>query len=140
MPSGQHRRPPSPLSGKAESEGDHRGAIVGLREVRECLESLNGLLTKAEGAQEASRSQSLALELCRSTTRRQALHQTTGTRMTVNRLNRHPRAKLHCLQGHPLQKRRTGLALWVALFATSKECADKDRSSDGVPAGTQLSV
>jgi hypothetical protein len=37
------------LSGKAESEGDHRGAIVGLREVRECLVSLNGLLTKAEG-------------------------------------------------------------------------------------------
>jgi len=37
------------LSGKAESEGDHRGAIVGLREVRECLQSLNGLLTKAEG-------------------------------------------------------------------------------------------
>ena len=36
------------LSGKAESEGDHRGAIVGLREVRECLVSLNGLLTKAE--------------------------------------------------------------------------------------------
>jgi len=36
------------LSGKAESEGDYRGAIVGLREVRECLVSLNGLLTKAE--------------------------------------------------------------------------------------------
>jgi hypothetical protein len=37
------------LSGKAESEGDHRGAIVGLRAVRECLESLNNLVTKAEG-------------------------------------------------------------------------------------------
>ena len=37
------------LSGKAESEGDHRGAIVGLREVRECLESLNGLVEKVEG-------------------------------------------------------------------------------------------
>ena len=37
------------LSGKAESEGDHRGAIVGLREVRECLQSLNSLITKAEG-------------------------------------------------------------------------------------------
>jgi hypothetical protein len=37
------------LSGKAESEGDHRGAIVGLREVRECLESLNRLVEKAEG-------------------------------------------------------------------------------------------
>jgi hypothetical protein len=37
------------LSGKAESEGDHRGAIVSLREVRECPVSLNGLLTKAEG-------------------------------------------------------------------------------------------
>jgi hypothetical protein len=37
------------LSGKAESEGDHRGAIVGLREVRECLESLNSLVEKAEG-------------------------------------------------------------------------------------------
>src|SRR5215469_13692974 len=33
----------------AEAEGDHRGAIVALREVRECLESLNGLLTTAEG-------------------------------------------------------------------------------------------
>jgi hypothetical protein len=37
------------LSGKAESEGDHRGAIVGLREVRECLQSLNNLVAKAEG-------------------------------------------------------------------------------------------
>jgi len=37
------------LSDKAESEGDHRGAIVGLRAVRECLESLNNLVTKAEG-------------------------------------------------------------------------------------------
>jgi len=61
-------------------------------------------------------------------------------KLAANRLSQQPRAKLHCLQGHPLQKRRTGLALWVALFATSKECADKDRSSDGVPAGTQLSV
>ena len=34
-----------------ESEGDYRGAIVAAaaREVRECLQSLNGLLTKAEG-------------------------------------------------------------------------------------------
>ena len=37
------------LLGKMEAEGDHRGSIVALREVRECLESLNGLLEKAEG-------------------------------------------------------------------------------------------
>jgi len=43
------------LSGKAESEGDHRGAIVGLREVRECLQSLNSLITKAEGGSDQIR-------------------------------------------------------------------------------------
>jgi hypothetical protein len=32
------------LLAKAEAEGDHRGAIVALREVRECLESLGELL------------------------------------------------------------------------------------------------
>src|SRR5215469_1209644 len=37
------------LLGKMESEGDYRCAIVVAREVRECLVSLNGLLTKAEG-------------------------------------------------------------------------------------------
>ena len=37
------------LLGKMEAEGDHRGSIVALREVRECLGSLNGLVTKAEG-------------------------------------------------------------------------------------------
>jgi hypothetical protein len=37
------------LLGKLESEGDYRGAIVAAREVRECLESLNGLVEKAEG-------------------------------------------------------------------------------------------
>ena len=37
------------LLGKMESEGDYRGAIVAAREVRECLQSLNGLLEKAEG-------------------------------------------------------------------------------------------
>ena len=38
------------LVGQAESEGDHRGAIVALREVRECLESLGDMLAKAETA------------------------------------------------------------------------------------------
>jgi len=37
------------LLGKLESEGDYRGAIVAAREARECLESLNGLVKKAEG-------------------------------------------------------------------------------------------
>jgi transposase len=32
----------------SESEGDHRGSIVALREVRECLESLGEMLAKAE--------------------------------------------------------------------------------------------
>ena len=35
------------LLAKTESEGDHRGAIVALREVRECLESLGAMLAKA---------------------------------------------------------------------------------------------
>jgi len=30
-----------------ESEGDHRGSIVALREVRECLESLGAMMEKA---------------------------------------------------------------------------------------------
>lgn len=34
---------------KMESEGDNRGAIVALREVRECLESIKELVLKAEG-------------------------------------------------------------------------------------------
>src|SRR5215469_15875657 len=37
------------LLSKMESEGDYRGAIVAAREARECLLSLNELLTKAEG-------------------------------------------------------------------------------------------
>jgi hypothetical protein len=35
------------LLAKTESEGDHRGAIVALREVRECLGALGELLEKA---------------------------------------------------------------------------------------------
>jgi len=35
------------LTNKAEQESDHRGAMVGLREVRGCLESLNALLVRA---------------------------------------------------------------------------------------------
>jgi hypothetical protein len=35
------------LLARTESEGDHRGAIVALREVRECLESLGEMLGKA---------------------------------------------------------------------------------------------
>ena len=40
------------LLGKMESEGDYRGAIVAAREVRECLQSQNALLAKAEGGSE----------------------------------------------------------------------------------------
>jgi hypothetical protein len=35
------------LLAKTESEGDHRGSIVALREVRECLGALGELLGKA---------------------------------------------------------------------------------------------
>jgi hypothetical protein len=35
------------LLAKTESEGDHRGSIVALREVRECLESLGEMLSGA---------------------------------------------------------------------------------------------
>jgi hypothetical protein len=35
------------LTDKAEKAGDHRGAIVALHEVREALESLNGLVVPA---------------------------------------------------------------------------------------------
>lgn len=36
------------LLARTESEGDHRGSIVALREVRECLESLGEMLQKAD--------------------------------------------------------------------------------------------
>lgn len=35
------------LLARTESEGDHRGSIVALREVRECLESLGTMLARA---------------------------------------------------------------------------------------------
>jgi transposase len=38
------------LLARTESEGDHRGSIVALREVRECLESLGEMLAKADAA------------------------------------------------------------------------------------------
>jgi hypothetical protein len=38
------------LLARMESEGDHRGSIVALREVRECLESLGEMLAKADTA------------------------------------------------------------------------------------------
>ena len=36
------------LLGKMELEGDHRGSVVALREVRECMESLDDMLARAE--------------------------------------------------------------------------------------------
>ena len=39
------------LLSRTESEGDHRGSIVALREVRECLQSLGEMLAKAHAAQ-----------------------------------------------------------------------------------------
>ena len=36
------------LLAKMESEGDHRGSIVALREVRECIGTLGEMLAKAE--------------------------------------------------------------------------------------------
>lgn len=33
-----------------QSEGDHRGSVVALREVRECVETLGSLLSRADGA------------------------------------------------------------------------------------------
>lgn len=38
------------LLARTESDGDHRGSIVALREVRECLESLGEMLGKANEA------------------------------------------------------------------------------------------
>lgn len=34
------------LLGKMETDGDHRGSVVALREVRECMESLGEMLAK----------------------------------------------------------------------------------------------
>jgi hypothetical protein len=36
------------LLAKMEAEGDHRGSIVALREVRGCIESLGDMLSRAE--------------------------------------------------------------------------------------------
>ena len=38
------------LLSKTEDDGDHRGSIVALREVRECLESLGEMLARAQGS------------------------------------------------------------------------------------------
>jgi len=38
------------LLSKTESEGDHRGSIVALREVRECQKSLGDMLSRADAA------------------------------------------------------------------------------------------
>jgi hypothetical protein len=44
------------LLANTEAEGDHRGAIVALREIRECIESLGDILSRApaEGGAELS--------------------------------------------------------------------------------------
>jgi hypothetical protein len=41
------------ILGKMESEGDHRGSVVALREVRECMESLGDMLARAEALKAA---------------------------------------------------------------------------------------
>jgi hypothetical protein len=46
---GQMRRVHHKVLARMESEGDHRGSIVALREVRECLESLGTMLDRAGG-------------------------------------------------------------------------------------------
>src|SRR5215469_8088454 len=42
------------LLARTESEGDHRGSIVALREVRECLESLGEMLSRRDMLAKAS--------------------------------------------------------------------------------------
>jgi len=37
-----------------EAEGDHRGSVVALREVRECMKSLDDMLARAEALKSAS--------------------------------------------------------------------------------------
>jgi hypothetical protein len=44
------------LLARAESDGDHRGAIVALREARECLESLGEMLAMTDAANGAANS------------------------------------------------------------------------------------
>lgn len=41
------------LLARTESQGDHRGAIVALREVRECLKSLGAMLANAQTPNDA---------------------------------------------------------------------------------------
>ena len=41
------------LLDKMEKEGDHRGSVVALREVRECMESLDEMLARAEALKNA---------------------------------------------------------------------------------------
>jgi len=42
------------LLAKMESGGDHRGSVVALREVRECIQSLDDMLARAEALKSAS--------------------------------------------------------------------------------------
>jgi hypothetical protein len=41
------------LLAKMEEEGDHRGSVVALREVRECMKSLDDMLARAEALKSA---------------------------------------------------------------------------------------
>ena len=50
---GQLQRKALELLGKMESEGDHRGSVVALREVRECVDSLGEMLARAEALKAA---------------------------------------------------------------------------------------
>src|SRR5215471_10181970 len=45
------------LLGKMEAEGDHRGSVVALRKVRECMESLGEMLARAEALKNAGPSE-----------------------------------------------------------------------------------
>ena len=54
------------LLARTESEGDHRGSIVALREVRECLESLGKMLANA-GAVNGEPAQDERMDLSRLT-------------------------------------------------------------------------
>lgn len=43
------------LLAKTEADGDHRGSIVALREVRECIESLGEMLSRADSGQDGNK-------------------------------------------------------------------------------------
>jgi hypothetical protein len=88
------------LLGKMETEGDHRGSIVALREVRECVESIAVMVTRA--AEVAQEHQPMTITI--QTIGEAPLHEWEELPATCNSLlPDNPQGKLYLVRPHVAQ-------------------------------------